>query len=93
MHRRVSTESLERPDQLSFLCVAGEIDLVDRDVELLAASGEALEIGVRGWIDPDRNHRDARCDTPRVEGGAAFARVFVQLLRECLAVQEAHGDR
>ena len=53
MDPRVGAESLECRDQLPLRRVAGQGDLVDRDVQLLSARRQALQVRVRGRIDPD----------------------------------------
>src|SRR2546422_8592455 len=61
---RVRAESFERRDKLSLRRVAGEVDFVDRDIELLPVSREALLVRARRRIDPDGDHRESRSDAP-----------------------------
>ena len=87
----IHAQPLERRHQLSLGRIAGQGDFVDRNVELLSVGRETLQIGARGWIDPDGDDREARSDSSGRECGAPLARPLMQFLREWLAIKEPHG--
>ena len=56
----IRAETLERYDELALRRVTGEIDLVDRDVELLPACREPSLVRVRRRVDPNGNRGESR---------------------------------
>src|SRR5438552_13857762 len=65
-------------------------NVADGDAESLASAHEAQQVGIRGGVDADRDHRERRMDVAAQEGGGTFARARGEPLRERSSVQQSH---
>src|SRR5882672_6746670 len=90
VQQAVAARAVERGDDRLFGGVPIQRNVADGDAKGLAGADEALQVGVRGWIDPDRDRGERGLDVAAAERYGSFARARRELLRERSPVQQAH---